>query len=245
MRLVSRSYVAPNITIFTDHRLVVCEISFRPRLAKPTTPKSLHVDNRALDQQDVCDAFQAEISNYLGTTDPELQSPDYISDKIRTVPVSAAKKVLPVKASFPDEFSAVTIDLIRRKRKLWKFIQKSGQRVSRSMSDTYRSLHRDTTRCISADRIAMLEKEAKDLADAFKEDRFKGHRLLKRQHRSRTKAVLPPEADFTEHYRTHYQLGVEDLPLADRIGCLMPIPKKNSSVTVESTRPICLLISIL
>ena len=62
MRFVSRSFVASNITIFTDHRLVVCEISFRPRLAKPTFLKTPRVDNRALDQEDIREAFQAELS---------------------------------------------------------------------------------------------------------------------------------------------------------------------------------------
>ena len=33
--------------------------------------------------------------------------------------------------------------------------------------------------------------------------------LLKRQHRTKSKAVLPPEADFTKHYSTHYELGAE------------------------------------
>ena len=35
-----------------------------------------------------------------------------------------------------------------------------------------------------------------------------------------------------------------DLPLLDRIGLLMPIAKKTSSTSVDSTRPICLLTSI-
>ena len=207
-----------------------------------------------------------------------------------------------------------TIDLIRRKRKLWKFIQTSGQGINRSMREVYRGLRRDTRHSISADRIALLEKEATELADAFKQDRFKGYRLLKRQHKTRTKAVMPPEKEFTEHYRAQYQLGPEvplevsgcvltasplddvlsrddfdsgirslnanrqpghdgcapeylkcggpllhqwlfvlmtrvwqfvcDLPLVDRIGCLIPIPKKSSSTSVDTTRPICLLTSI-
>ena len=182
------------------------------------------------------------------------------------------------------------------------------------MREVYHNLCRDMKRSISADRIALLEKEATELADTFKQDRFKGYRLLKRQHRSRTKAVMPPEKDFTEHYRVQYQLGTEvplevagcelpasplddilsqddfdtgirslnanrqpghdgcapeylkrggpvlhqwlfvlmtriwsfvcDLPLVDRIGCLIPIPKKTSSTSVDSTRPICLLTSI-
>ena len=35
-----------------------------------------------------------------------------------------------------------------------------------------------------------------------------------------------------------------DLPLADRLGCLIPIPKKSRSTSVDTTRPICLLTSI-
>ena len=37
---------------------------------------------------------------------------------------------------------------------------------------------------------------------------------------------------------------VSDLPPIDRIGALKPIPKKTSSTSVDSTRPICLLTSI-
>ena len=79
-----------------------------------------------------------------------------------------------------------------------------------ALQDTYRSLRRETKRSTSSDRIATLEKEALELDDAFRLNRFKGYRLLKQQHRTRTKAVMPPEADFTEHYRTHYQLGTEE-----------------------------------
>ena len=69
-------------------------------------------------------------------------------------------------------------------------------------------------------RIALLEKEAVELADEFKKDRFKGYRLLKRQHRSRSKAIMPPENEFTDHYRTQYQLGAEE-PLHVH-GCDLP-----------------------
>ena len=124
---------------------------------------------------------------------------------------------------------------------------------------------------------------------------------------------MPPVSDFTEHYRTHYQLGTEEplevtscslptstsddtltreefdsgmrrlnsnrqaghdacapeyikcggpvlhqwlfvlmsriwtfacsLPVADRLGCLVPIPKKSSVSSPDSARPICLLTS--
>ena len=136
---------------------------------------------------------------------------------------------------------------------------------------------------------------------------------MKRQHKTRSKAVLPPEADFSNHYREHYELGTEtpltvdscelpiletdetltrenfdegvsclnsnrspghdgvapefikhggtvllqwifilmqrvwtfacDLPIADRLGSLLPIPKKAGGTVVTAFRPICLLTS--
>ena len=141
-----------------------------------------------------------------------------------------------------------------------------------------------------------------------------GYSLLKRQHKTRTKAILPPVSDFTSHYRSHYELGDEspldlqtcelppstnddtltrdefdagvrclnsnrssghdnvapeyikhggttllqwtfvlmthiwsfacDLPAIDRIGTLLPIPKKAGGATVLSFRPICLLTTL-
>ena len=85
------------------------------------------------------------------------------------------------------------------------------------MRDTYRSLCRHTKRPISADRTVTLETEA---AERYVLNRFKGYSLLKRQHRMRSKAVMPPEAEFTEHYRAHYQLGNEE-PLKV-FGCALP-----------------------
>jgi hypothetical protein len=171
LRFITRTFVASSIALFTDHRLAVSELTFRPRLAKPSRLQLPSSDNRALLDQDICNAFQADISNKLGARDP-----DHLSNTIRTIPVSVAKNVLPrkTKPKFPVEFSAQTIDLIHRKRKLWKFLQKSGQQITRSMHDIYRSLRRDTKRSISVDRIALLEKEAYELADAFKQNRFKG-----------------------------------------------------------------------
>jgi hypothetical protein len=179
------------------------------------------------------------------------------------------------------------------------------------MRDTFRNLCRDTKHAISADRIALLEKEANVLSETFKQDRFKGYKLLKRQHRTRAKPVMPPVSDFTEHYRAHYQPGTEEplevascalptsasdetltreefdsglrrlnsnrqaghdacapeyvkcggpvlhhwlfvlmtriwtfacsLPAVDRLGCLVPIPKKTSVSSPDLARPICLL----
>jgi len=44
------------------------------------------------------------------------------------------------------------------------------------------------------------------------EDTFKGYSLLKLQHRTSTSAILPPESDFTNHYRLRYILG-DEVPL--------------------------------
>ena len=204
--------------------------------------------------------------------------------------------------------------MIHRKRRLWTFLQKSGRRILRSLSSEYRSLSRETKRAIKNDRNALLEQEASELSKAFSENTFKGYSLLKQQHRTRTNAILPPESDFTDHYRSHYEPGDEvplelhscelppcadddtltctdfdagvrslnsnrsagqdnvvpeyikhggpvllqwmfvfmtriwsftcDLPLIDRIGNLLPIPKKASGTVVSSFRPICLLTTL-
>jgi len=77
--------------------------------------------------------FQAEISKTFGEIDPHQQSRDDISNMIRSVHVTAAKNVLLMKSNgkFPDEFSEHTVDLINQK--LWKFIHKSEQRITRSL----------------------------------------------------------------------------------------------------------------
>ena len=50
--------------------------------------------------------------------------------------------------------------VIKRKRKLWLYLQKSGKRITRSMRDTYRSLCKDVKVAISTDRVTSLEIEA-------------------------------------------------------------------------------------
>ena len=117
----------------------------------------------------------------LAQSDPEQLDSDTLSNMLRSVPIAAAEKVLPkiAKSQFPNEFSAGTIELIQRKRKLWKFLQKSGRRVTRSLRDTYCSLCRETKCAIASDRIVTLEREAAELSSAFKQDRFKGYSLLK------------------------------------------------------------------
>ena len=84
-----------------------------------------------------------------------------------------------------------------RKRKQWKFLHKAGQRITRAKRDTHRSLGCDTKRSVSLDRIAMLEKEALALSEAFRVNRFGGYKILKQQHRTRLKAIFPPEAEIT------------------------------------------------
>ena len=69
--------------------------------------------------------------------------------------------------------------MINRKRRFWKFLQKSGRRVTRALRDTYRSLCRDTKQAISSDRILTLEREAKELSNSFQQDQFKVYSLLK------------------------------------------------------------------
>ena len=77
------------------------------------------------------------------------------------------------------------------------------------------------------DHNARLNKEATKLMAAFNQDTFKGYSLLKQQHRKRSKAVLPPEGDFTAHYRAHYQLGGED-PLEIHSCDLPPSPQDDT-----------------
>ena len=316
MRNISCYIVAQHTAVYTDHRLAICELSFRPRLEKNEIKRTPPINRSKLQDTAVRDAFEERVTSLLGTVDPETLSTDELSDKIRSVPVTAASSVLPLtpKTKYPEEFSANTISLISRKRKLWKFLQKAGQRITRTKRAAYRSLCQATKRAISLDRITTLEKEAIALSDAFKVNRFNGYKLLKQQHRTRLKPIMPPESEFTEHYRKHYQAGNEeplhvdscelpviesdetltrndfanglrhlndnraaghdkcapeylkrggplllnwiyvlmvriwtftsDLPVIDRIGSLMPIPKKSSSLSVDSTRPICLLTSV-
>ena len=218
------------------------------------------------------------------------------------------------KSKFPCEFCPETISLIHRKRRLWSFLQKSGRRITRSLRSAYRSLCHETKQAIKIDRSTLLEQEASELASAFSENTFKGYALLKRQHRTRVNAIVPPVSDFTDHYRAHYEPGDEeplelqgcglppsvaddtlsraefdagvrslnsnrasgqdnvapeyikhggpvllrwlfvfmtrlwtfscDLPLVDRVGTLLPLPKKAGGTLVTSFRPICLLTTI-
>ena len=316
MRFFSRCYVPSDFSLSSDHRPVICELNFRPRIqprAKMLPPLDIQLLQR---DESVKDAFQQNITASLSDIDPHALSSDELSSKIRTVAIESAHKHVPTKckSKFPAEFTTETIGLIRRKRELWKTMQTSGMRITRSCKEQYRSICRETKHAIKADRNAKLEREAAELTDAFHQDTFKGYAMLKRQHQTRSKAVLPPETDFTNHYRSHYELGPEspvevhgcdiptsdsdetltqddfdagvrslnsnraagqdniapefikhggavllrwvfvlmsrlwsfscELPLIDRIGCLLPIPKKAGGALVSCFRPICLLTSL-
>ena len=313
MRFISRCFVPSDFGLSTDHRPVICELNFRPRTTSKIA-RQPSLDIRSLNDSRIRESFQQEISSALNESAPESLSPDNLASTIRSVMNSAAQNVIPRtrKSKYPPEFCAETIALIQKKRKMWKFLQKSGVRVTRSTREQYRTLCRETKHAIRSDRNSKLEREAAELSDAFKKNTFSGYSLLKRQHRTRSKAILPPESDFTNHFRQHYQLGNEtplsvhgcelpthdetltredfdagvrslnsnrsagqdgiapefikhggplllqwiflliqqiwsfaaDLPLIDRIGCLMPIPKKAGGVVVSCFRPICLLTSL-
>ena len=75
----------------------------------------------------------------------------------------------------------------------------------------------------------LLENEASELTQAFSENTFKGYSLLKRQNHSRTSNLLPPVTDFTEHYRTHYELGDES-PLEVQ-SCELPSCDEDDTLT--------------
>ena len=234
MRFAFRFFVPHHITVYTDHRLVAFEVSFRPRLAKSVSSRSPPIDKSMLrNNNDYKTEFQNEINTVLAQSDPEQLDSDTLSNMLRSVPIAAAEKVLPkiAESQFPNEFSAGTIELIQRKRKLWKFLQKSGRRVTHSLRDTHRSLCRETKCAIASDRIVTLKREAAELSSAFKQDRFKGYSLLKRQHRSRIKAIMPPEKDFTEYYREHYKLGHES-PL-EVSSCELPPCEKDDILSLE------------
>ena len=316
LRFVCRYIVVPVIALPTDHRLSISELCFRPRLRKPDRTKPVILNRRLLQDRDVRSAFQSEISNILGDTAPEEVSSEDLSSVIRSAPVTAATKVLPriAKRKYPPEFSAETVQLISRKRESWRLLQRSGQRFTRSKRGAHRALCRDVKKAIADDRNRRLELEAAQLSEAFSVDRFKGYSLLKQQHRKPTNAIMPPEPEFTEHYRNHYQPGpeqplhiescelpesVEDdtlsreefeagikklnenrspgvddcapeyikrggpkllqwlfvfmtrlwlfatpLPSIDSLGRLIPVPKKTSATSVDTTRPICLLTTL-
>jgi len=119
--------------ISTDHRPVICELNFRPRVAPKSSTVSPTLDVWTLCQNDIKEAFQNEIETSLENAKTEEVPPEQIAASIRSATVSAAQKVIPGKCKLkhPQEFSQATIALIHRKRRLWTFLEKSGRRVTR------------------------------------------------------------------------------------------------------------------
>ena len=97
-RNILRYYVAHKTTLPTDHRLAICELTFRPRLQKRTTRPTPPVDNSKLhDNPNIQDTFKQEVTKLLGPSDPEFLTTEELSDKIQTILVHAANSVLPTK----------------------------------------------------------------------------------------------------------------------------------------------------
>ena len=96
MRLVCRNFVVPTVSVSTDHRLLVTELCFRPRIHKVAQVKTPNLDKRVLQNPVVKEAFQSEIANTLGGSDPAQLSTEELSRLTRSAPVAAAKKVLTV-----------------------------------------------------------------------------------------------------------------------------------------------------
>ena len=316
MRFLSRCFVPSDFELSSDHRPVICELNFRPKtMSRAKVPPQLDIHMLNCDSE-LSKSYSESVSSILSNNDPDTLDSEELAAKTRSAMLASAEKVIPPKPKnkFPSEFTENTISLIRSKSKLWKDMQKSGVRVTRSIRANYKEVCNQTKRAISADRNAKLEQEAAQLNTAFRENTFKGYSLLRKQFRTRSKAVLPPESDFTEHYRSHYELGPEspivvhgcelpcsitddsltredfdkgvqklnsnrssghdniapefikhggtvllqwifilmqriwtfvcDLPSADRLGSLLPIPKKAGGTLVSCFRPICLLTSI-
>ena len=79
-------------------------------------------------------------------------------------------------------------------------MQNTGVRVTRSLRDKYRSLCKETKKAIQVDCNKKLELEAMELTEAFRQDTFKGYSIFKQQFCTRSKNVLLPESEFTDHY---------------------------------------------
>ena len=138
MRFISRCFVPSDFGLSSDHRPVISELNF----CTPTTPEIAWqplLDIRLLNNNDIRETFQQEISSALNESDPETLPSDELASTIRSVVISAAQNAIPAirKPKFPEEFSAETIALIQRKLKMWKFMQKSGVRVTRSTREQY------------------------------------------------------------------------------------------------------------
>ena len=96
MRFILRCFVPSDFGLSSDHRPVICELSFCPR----TAPKSVRpppLDIRSLNISSVKEAFQSEISSALENLDHETLSSEAIATTIRSVTTEAAQKTIPTK----------------------------------------------------------------------------------------------------------------------------------------------------
>ena len=73
------------------------------------------------------------------------------------------------------------------------------------------------------------------------ENRSPGHDSCYAEYLKRGGPVL---ANWLFVFITRVWTFVSELPVIDRIGSILPIPKKTSSTSVDATRPICLLTSV-
>ena len=103
MRFVARCFVPSDFAISSDHRPVVCELNFRPRVApKPSaSPPMLNI--HALNDDAIKVAFQSEVEHLIGNANPEEVTSEELASSIRSAAVSAASKVIPVRqrSKFP------------------------------------------------------------------------------------------------------------------------------------------------
>ena len=176
MRFILRCFVPSDFGISSDHPPVICELNFCPRTApKPIKPPSL--DIHSLNDSNVKEAFQSEITSALQGLDPETLPSESLASTIRSVTTEAAQKTIPPKRKLVhrENLQPQTIALIQNKHKLYKFMQNSGIRVTRAVRERYRIVCRDVKRSINTDCNSILEHEATELAEAFSKDTFAGY----------------------------------------------------------------------
>ena len=94
---------------------------------------------RGFAQPNVRETFQNTVTRALGDTNPDEVPSDQLSSTIRNVTCEAARATIPTKSKskFPEEFSPETIALIQQKRTVWRSLQNSETRVTRSLSNSY------------------------------------------------------------------------------------------------------------
>ena len=138
---VSRCFTPADFELSSDHRPVICELNFRPKTSSNAFKKPIPLELSSLQEKGVSEAYQASTNEALKDIDSASVPSETLADKIRSVIVDSAQNTIPTKAKerkYPAEFTANTIELIEKKRKMWKLRQKSGKRITRSMQEEYR-----------------------------------------------------------------------------------------------------------